>query len=123
MNKNNYAIIMAGGIGSRFWPISRTSHPKQFIDILGTGKTLIQNTYERFLKICPKENIYVVTNEIYTKLVKSQLPDMGDQQNCEPTQRAEPALGRHMEDVVEQKVEEPATARDPQRTADQYPDR
>ena len=80
MNKNYYAIIMAGGIGSRFWPISRTSHPKQFIDILGTGKTLIQNTYERFLKVCPKENIYVVTNENYTKLVKHQLPDMEDQQ-------------------------------------------
>ncbi len=80
MNKNYYAIIMAGGIGSRFWPISRTSHPKQFIDILGTGKTLIQNTYDRFLKICPKENIYIVTNEIYTDLVKKQLPDMADQQ-------------------------------------------
>jgi mannose-1-phosphate guanylyltransferase len=80
MNKNYYAIIMAGGIGSRFWPISRTSHPKQFIDILGTGKTLIQNTYDRFLKICPKENIYVVTNENYTGLVKAQLPDMADQQ-------------------------------------------
>jgi mannose-1-phosphate guanylyltransferase len=80
MNKNYYAIIMAGGIGSRFWPISRTSHPKQFIDILGTGKTLIQNTYDRFLKICPKENIYVVTNEIYTDLVKKQLPDMTDDQ-------------------------------------------
>ena len=80
MNKNYYAIIMAGGIGSRFWPISRTSHPKQFIDILGTGKTLIQNTYDRFLKVCPKENIYVVTNEIYTDLVKQQLPDMADDQ-------------------------------------------
>jgi|SRR6185503_9145157 len=80
MNKNYYAIIMAGGIGSRFWPISRTSHPKQFIDILGTGKTLIQNTYDRFLKVCPKENIYIVTNEIYTGLVKKQLPDMADNQ-------------------------------------------
>ncbi|WPU91131.1 mannose-1-phosphate guanylyltransferase [Mucilaginibacter sabulilitoris] len=80
MNKNNYAIIMAGGIGSRFWPISRSSHPKQFIDILGTGKTLIQNTYERFLKVCPQENIYIVTNENYTKLVKSQLPELTDQQ-------------------------------------------
>ena len=80
MNKNYYAIIMAGGIGSRFWPISRTSYPKQFIDILGTGKTLIQNTYDRFLKICPKENIYVVTNENYTRLVKQQLPDMADGQ-------------------------------------------
>jgi mannose-1-phosphate guanylyltransferase len=80
MNKNYYAIIMAGGIGSRFWPISRTSYPKQFIDILGTGKTLIQNTYDRFLKVCPKENIFVVTNESYTGLVKEQLPDMEDQQ-------------------------------------------
>ncbi|EHQ30207.1 mannose-1-phosphate guanylyltransferase [Mucilaginibacter paludis] len=80
MNSNYYAIIMAGGIGSRFWPISRTSHPKQFIDILGTGKTLIQQTYDRFLKICPKENIYVVTNEIYTDLVKAQIPDMADGQ-------------------------------------------
>ncbi|MBS1522831.1 MAG: mannose-1-phosphate guanylyltransferase [Bacteroidetes bacterium] len=80
MNKDYYAIIMAGGIGSRFWPISRTSHPKQFIDILGTGKTLIQNTYERFLKVCPKENIYIVTNENYLDLVKAQLPNIGDQQ-------------------------------------------
>jgi mannose-1-phosphate guanylyltransferase len=80
MNKNYYAIIMAGGIGSRFWPISRTSHPKQFIDILGTGKTLIQQTYNRFLKICPQENIYIVTNEIYSDLVKEQLPGIGDQQ-------------------------------------------
>lgn len=80
MNKNYFAIIMAGGIGSRFWPISRTSHPKQFIDILGTGKTLIQNTYDRFLKVCPKENIYVVTNENYAGLVKHQLPGMADDQ-------------------------------------------
>lgn len=78
--KDYYAIIMAGGIGSRFWPVSRTEHPKQFIDILGTGKTLIQNTYERFLKIVPKENIYVVTNEGYVDLVKQQLPDMSEQQ-------------------------------------------
>lgn len=80
MNKNYYAIIMAGGIGSRFWPISRTTHPKQFLDILGTGKTLIQNTYERFLKVCPQENIYIVTNENYAALVKKQLPDIGEQQ-------------------------------------------
>lgn len=80
MNKNNYAIIMAGGIGSRFWPISRTSYPKQFIDILGTGKTLIQQTYDRFLKICPQENIFIVTNEIYSDLVKEQLAGIGDQQ-------------------------------------------
>lgn len=71
---------MAGGIGSRFWPISRTAHPKQFIDILGTGKTLIQHTYERFLKIVPKENIFILTNETYTKLVREQLPELDEQQ-------------------------------------------
>lgn len=86
--KNNYALIMAGGIGSRFWPKSRTAHPKQFIDILGTGKTLIQNTYDRFLKIIPKENIFIVTNDIYRNLVKEQLPDVGDNQIlCEPILR------------------------------------
>jgi mannose-1-phosphate guanylyltransferase len=64
---------MAGGVGSRFWPMSRTNHPKQFIDILGTGHTLLQQTYNRFLKLCPKENIFVVTNEDYVDLVKKQL--------------------------------------------------
>ncbi|MBC7912768.1 MAG: mannose-1-phosphate guanylyltransferase, partial [Pyrinomonadaceae bacterium] len=78
--KNYYAVIMAGGIGSRFWPISRSAHPKQFIDILGTGKTLIQTTYERFLKIVPAENIYIVTNESYRALVKEQLPDIANNQ-------------------------------------------
>ena len=78
--KDFYAVIMAGGIGSRFWPVSQTDHPKQFIDILGTGKTLIQTTYDRFLHIVPKENIYIVTNETYRDLVKEQLPDMEDQQ-------------------------------------------
>ncbi len=71
--KNNYCVIMAGGVGSRFWPMSRTNHPKQFIDILGTGHTLLQQTYNRFLKLCPKENIFVVTNEDYVDLVKKQL--------------------------------------------------
>ncbi len=78
--KNYYALIMAGGIGSRFWPISRTAHPKQFKDILGTGKTLIQQTYDRFLKIVPKENIFILTNESYIKLVQEQLPDLDDSQ-------------------------------------------
>lgn len=78
--KNYYALIMAGGIGSRFWPISRTAHPKQFIDILGTGKTLIQQTYDRFLKIVPKENIFILTNETYIQLVQEQLPDLDDSQ-------------------------------------------
>lgn len=78
--KNNYAIIMAGGVGTRFWPISRTQHPKQFIDILGTGSTLIQQTYKRFEKIMPKENIFIVTNEIYRELIKKQLPEITDNQ-------------------------------------------
>lgn len=64
---------MAGGVGSRFWPMSRTAHPKQFIDILGTGQTLLQQTYNRFLRLCPKENIFVVTNDSYVDLVKTQL--------------------------------------------------
>ena len=80
MNKDNYALIMAGGVGSRFWPVSRVEHPKQFIDFFGVGKTLIQSTYERFLKICPPENIFVVTNEIYIDLVKKQLPQIDENQ-------------------------------------------
>jgi mannose-1-phosphate guanylyltransferase len=64
---------MAGGVGSRFWPMSRTAHPKQFMDILGTGETLLQQTYNRFLKLCPKENIFIVTNESYVGLVNEQL--------------------------------------------------
>jgi len=71
---------MAGGIGSRFWPMSRNVFPKQFLDILGTGKTLIQQTYDRFLKICPQENIFVVTNEAYVDLVLKQLPALNPNQ-------------------------------------------
>jgi len=70
----NFAVIMAGGIGSRFWPISRTNNPKQFLDILGTGKTLIQMTYERLSHLFDHDKIYVVTNEDYLELVKKQLP-------------------------------------------------
>lgn len=74
MNKNHYVAIMAGGIGSRFWPMSRTSYPKQFLDILNTGKTLIQETFDRFADFIPKENIYIVTSEEYISIVKKQLP-------------------------------------------------
>lgn len=77
---NTYVAIMAGGIGSRFWPESRTAKPKQFLDILGTGKTLLQMTYDRFLKMVPAENIYIVTADAYQKLVKEQLPNMTDGQ-------------------------------------------
>jgi len=86
--KNRYCIIMAGGIGSRFWPMSKTSHPKQFIDILGTGNTLIQQTFERFQKICPRENILIVTNAIYKDLVMDQLEGIEERQVlCEPSRR------------------------------------
>lgn len=79
-NKDHYVAIMAGGIGSRFWPKSRTALPKQFLDILGIGKTLIQLTYQRFAQIVPEENIYVVTHEHYTDIVKQQLPQLGENQ-------------------------------------------
>lgn len=88
MNQNNYCVIMAGGIGARFWPMSRQNNPKQFIDILGTGETLIQATFKRFLKVCPPENIYIVTNEVYKNQVLEQLPAIGeDQVLCEPARR------------------------------------
>lgn len=67
---------MAGGVGSRFWPLSRTKKPKQFIDVLGTGRTLIQQTFDRFKGVCPNENFLVVTNEIYVDEVKNQLPEI-----------------------------------------------
>jgi len=73
MDKDNYVLIMAGGVGSRFWPKSRNSFPKQFIDILGTGKSLLQLTYERFLNVCPAENIYFLTNESYINLIIAQI--------------------------------------------------
>ena len=79
MNKNYYCIIMAGGAGSRFWPMSRTNFPKQFLDILGTGKTLIQQTYDRYAKLVPKENIYIITAEDYTGIVKKQIPDIAEE--------------------------------------------
>lgn len=75
---NNYVAIMAGGIGSRFWPMSRTAMPKQFLDILGTGRSLIQWTYQRFQHICPKENIYFITNHSYIETLKQQIPDLSD---------------------------------------------
>ena len=84
--ENTYVAIMAGGIGSRFWPASRVHRPKQFLDILGTGQSLIQLTYERFLRVCPKENIFIVTNAQYRDLVLEQLPDLTPNQVlCEPS--------------------------------------
>lgn len=76
MNKHQYVAIMAGGIGTRFWPLSRTGFPKQFLDILNTGQTMIQQTYNRFAKFIAPENIYVVTLKEYVELVKKQLPHL-----------------------------------------------
>lgn len=78
--ENNYCIIMAGGVGSRFWPLSRQARPKQFLDILGTGRTLIQQTFDRFLSVVPVENILVVTSVRYKDLVKNQLPELKEEQ-------------------------------------------
>lgn len=88
MNKNNYVAIMAGGIGSRFWPMSRTNFPKQFLDILNTGRTLIQGTFDRFALFIPKENIYIVTSEQYREIVAEQLPELpAENILCEPSRK------------------------------------
>lgn len=87
-NSNNYCVIMGGGIGSRFWPYSRKNLPKQFLDFFGTGRSLIQQTFDRYKKIIPVENIFVTTNEVYGKLVQEQLPELNESQILlEPTRR------------------------------------
>lgn len=85
--KDNYSVIMAGGIGSRFWPMSVPQRPKQFLDVLGIGKSLIQMTYERLLHVSPSENIYIVTNKAYKDLVLEQLPDLKSEQVLMEPQR------------------------------------
>jgi mannose-1-phosphate guanylyltransferase len=88
MNTKNFCVIMAGGIGSRFWPLSRTRKPKQFLDILGTGQSLIQQTFDRFAQIMPAENIYVVSNEEYGDIILQQLPAINkDRVLLEPMRR------------------------------------
>ena len=77
-NKQNYCIILAGGRGRRLWPCSRNHCPKQFIDFFGTGRTQLQTTYDRFVKLLPKENIYICTCKEYVELVKEQLPDIDE---------------------------------------------
>jgi len=79
-SKNNYAILMAGGIGSRFWPMSTAQYPKQFHDMLGTGKTLIQHTFDRLAQSIPAENIFILTNARYEALVMEQLPSVSKRQ-------------------------------------------
>lgn len=88
MNENNYLVILAGGAGSRFWPISSEELPKQFLDILGCGRTLIQLTLERFSGLIPKENVWVVTAEKYREIVMEQLPEIPSSNIlCEPCRR------------------------------------
>lgn len=85
---HRYCVIMCGGIGSRFWPYSRTDNPKQFIDFLGTGRSLLQMSYDRILPIVPKENIIVLTNAQYSARIKEQLPELTDDQILlEPARR------------------------------------
>lgn len=79
-NSNYYAILMAGGVGSRFWPVSTAEYPKQFHDMLGAGSTLIQKTFQRISKLIPKENIYILTNARYNDLVLEQLPEVTQKQ-------------------------------------------
>lgn len=76
MNENNFCVIMAGGIGSRFWPVSTSKLPKQFIDINGTGSSLIQQTFSRFSKVINPKNIFVVTSDLHSEIVKEQLPEL-----------------------------------------------
>lgn len=88
MSSDKYCVIMAGGVGSRFWPISRTARPKQFLDILGVGKTFIRQTYERFARSVPPENFLVVTNAAYRDTVLREIPEIAPRQVlCEPLGR------------------------------------
>ena len=87
-NSNNYCVIMGGGIGSRFWPYSRKNLPKQFLDFFGTGRSLIQQTFDRYKKIVPIENIFITTNVLYKELIQEQLPELDKSQILlEPTRR------------------------------------
>ena len=78
-SNNNHLVIMAGGIGSRFWPMSTQECPKQFIDVMGCGRTLIQLTVDRFEGVCPRENVWVVTSERYAQTVREQLPEIPEE--------------------------------------------
>ena len=79
-NNHNYCVIMSGGVGSRFWPFSKEDKPKQFLDFFGTGRSLLQSTYDRFRKIVPLENIYIVTNDAYAGMTRQQLPELSENQ-------------------------------------------
>lgn len=88
VDKSKYCVIMAGGVGTRFWPMSRQKRPKQFLDILGTGRSFIRHTFERFNKIVPSENFIIVTNRRYKELVMEHIPEIKEEQIlCEPIGR------------------------------------
>lgn len=88
LNPNNFCIIMAGGFGSRFWPMCSVNKPKQFIDLLGKGQSMIQDTFRRFESVCPRENIIIVTTKAHESTVRKQIPDLLDYQVlCEPFRR------------------------------------
>jgi mannose-1-phosphate guanylyltransferase len=87
MEKNLHVVLMAGGVGTRFWPYSRNGKPKQFLDVLGTGKTLLQSTYERYLPVCLPENIWIVTHEEHASIVMEQLAISKDQILTEPMRK------------------------------------
>ena len=94
---NTHIVIMAGGIGSRFWPMSTPEHPKQFVDVLGTGKTMIQTTVERFAPMCPMDHFWVVTSESHVGIVREQLPGIPEENIlAEPAMRnTAPCIDRH----------------------------
>ena len=91
-HKNNHLVIMAGGVGSRFWPMSTEEKPKQFIDVLGTGRTLLQLTFDRFEGICDPENVWVVTNKKYAALVHVLPTSVGESRRRTPM----PILSFHL---------------------------
>jgi len=86
--ENNYCVVMAGGVGSRFWPYSRAEKPKQFLDFFGTGRSLLQMTVDRFRPMVPIENVFIVTNVAYKQIILEQIPDLSESQIlCEPARR------------------------------------
>jgi len=104
--QNNYCVIMAGGVGSRFWPFSRESKPKQFLDFFGTGRSLLQMTVDRFRPIVPIENVLIVTNVAYKDLILEQIPDMRPEQIlCEPARRNTAPCIAYATAAIESRVE------------------
>lgn len=103
VGENNYCVILAGGMGGRLWPYSRKNLPKQFLDFLGTGQSMLQQTYERYKKLIPQKNIIITTNSQYKDLVKQQLPDLADEQIlCEEIRRnTAPALALAAKEVMQ----------------------